>query len=155
MICLTTGLEDPISLSHLISPIRVREDRIRKVGWLWVQEHTLHTNCMRGNFRASWINQLHCKGESRGPFTGSLPASKEGQNSSWAEQQQRRVDMEKLIQFEWLPWSGAAHCSLNRRTMAVLDQPQSCRIGRNRISFPSCFPANLNTRGRAVCVLSD
>lgn len=41
MVYLTTGLEDPISLSCLMSPIRVREDRIRKLVWLWVEEHNL------------------------------------------------------------------------------------------------------------------
>lgn len=44
--------------------------------------------------------QQQCERKWRGPSIGPPPASKEGQSSSWAERQQRWVDVEKLTQFE-------------------------------------------------------
>ena len=156
VVYLTAGLEDPVSPSCLMSPHQGEGGQGKKacsvVGEGTYPAYKFYEGVISEHFR---LLQQHCERERRGPSTGSPPASKEGQNSSWAEEQQRWVDVEKLIQFEWLTWSRAAHCSQNRRTMAILDQPQSCRTGRNRMSFPSCLSANLNTGGRVGCDLSD
>lgn len=79
--------------------------------------------------------------EKERPIHRITTSLKRSQNSSWAEQQQRWVDVEKLIQLDGLAWSRAA--TVPRTGLAILDQPQTCRTDRNRMGFPSHFPANL------------
>lgn len=114
-----------------------------------VRQGTLHIGYIEGSFRASQIASAVLRKKKEKPIHRITTSLKRSQDSSWAEQQQRWVDVEKLIQFDGLAWSRAA--AVPRTGLAVLDQPQSCRTGRNRMSFPSQFPANLNTGGRAEC----
>lgn len=149
MVHLTTGLKEPVSPSCLISPHQGEGGQDKKSALVVAREHNLHKNCTRGSFRASQFASAVLRKEKERPIHRITTSLKRSQNSSWAEQQQRWVDVEKLIQFDGPAWSRAA--TVPRTGLAVLDQPQSCRTGRNRMSFPSHFPANLNTRGRAEC----
>lgn len=78
---------------------------------------------MRGSFRASQVASAVLREKEERPIHRISTSLKISQNSSWAEQQQRWVDVEKLIEFDGLAWSRAA--AVPKTGLAILDQPQS------------------------------
>jgi len=159
MVYLSTGLEDPVSpssVSCLMSPIQGERGRAMKAWWGcgWGNVPCRQV-AQGGDFRASRVTSATLwKGKERPINRITTRASKQSQASSWAEQQQRWGDVEKLMQFKWLTWSRVSYCPQKRRTVAVLDQPRSCRSGRSSMSFPSCSSDRLNAGGRSGCSLS-